>query len=492
MPYADNLNIAGANARRVQEVKDKAVARLKEVGLVVHEELDACSTAQSLGFMVDGRVGEVVPVPDRLHMVQQAFLWMSRRPRVNGKAVQRLLGAAHFLMLKRDLLSIFRGLYDFVQLASDRKCRLWVSAARQARWIAHLLPLCRADLRKTFSDTLTASDASLSGIAVCTSQDKHNAVLSMGRVRESWRYKVRNSGSRPRRAALESMDTFEDPRTVKPIRFSFEDPFELNENFQEVPHDCLDPELWSLKFAQRMQFSKHITLLEGRGVVAALRHKFRAVQHFGKRHVHLCDNLGMVLALDKGRSSSMGLLRVCRRISCLLIATGSILNCRWIPSELNIADAGSRRWESIRSGKTVAKQSDQRSQKKKCLSSPVRMGPPGKTLQKLPSVQEHRKSFPLGKNPRHALRQKLQGQDKDKRAQKRSGFLKECGLSTFSGTILPGAERSVSGGGVRLPDSTQDIHEICLEEKAVSQTHSEIGRCLRDISQRSVRVRERL
>lgn len=48
MPYADNLNIAGVDERRVQEAKDAAVRRLRQVGLLVHEELEACTTAQSL------------------------------------------------------------------------------------------------------------------------------------------------------------------------------------------------------------------------------------------------------------------------------------------------------------------------------------------------------------------------------------------------------------------------------------------------------------
>lgn len=41
LPYADNLNVCGIDADAVQAAKDKAVARLRSVGLIVHEEMEA-------------------------------------------------------------------------------------------------------------------------------------------------------------------------------------------------------------------------------------------------------------------------------------------------------------------------------------------------------------------------------------------------------------------------------------------------------------------
>lgn len=69
---------------------------------------------------------------------------------------------------------------------------------------------------------------------------------------------------------------------------------------------------------------------------------------FGKRHVHLGDNLGLVLAAEKGRSNAFGLLRVCRRLCALVLASDCSLSYRWIPSELNVADHASRQWEPLR------------------------------------------------------------------------------------------------------------------------------------------------
>lgn len=326
LPYADNLNVAGTDRRQVQLAKDGAVKRLREVGLLVHEELDACTVAQSLtlGYSIDGESGTVRPAPDRLHMVQMACKWLSRRPRVTGLSIQKLLGhAVHFMLLRRELLSIPRRLYDFVQYAGNRKCRLWATAAIEARWIGELLTLSVADLRRVPSTLLTSLDASLSGIAVCSKQEDLDIVTSLGSFKEGWRFKGRNPADRPRQQALGQLDPFSDVRAAKPVGVEREDPFELWVDFPEVDPSIMDKSKWQLKFSQRMLFPEAITVLEGRAVVATLRQKFRSVATFGQRHVHLCDNLGTVLSLP--------LLRVCRRVACLLLATSSSLKLRGSP-----------------------------------------------------------------------------------------------------------------------------------------------------------------
>ena len=69
----------------------------------------------------------------------------------------------------------------------------------------------------------------------------------------------------------------------------------------------------------------------------------------GRRHLALVDNLPLALSAGKGRARSHLLLRPLRRIAGLLLASRCRLSVRWIPSELNSADAPSRgfgRWVS--------------------------------------------------------------------------------------------------------------------------------------------------
>ena len=97
LPYADNLNVAGTDKSRVQKTKDIIVAHLRKLGFLVHEELDATDYAVSLGFLIDGKPGIVRPNPAKLGKVILCLEWLSSRPRVSGKIVERLIGhCVHF------------------------------------------------------------------------------------------------------------------------------------------------------------------------------------------------------------------------------------------------------------------------------------------------------------------------------------------------------------------------------------------------------------
>ena len=349
IPYADNLNVAGTDAERVQSIKDSVVNELRRLGFRVHEETDSCTLAQSLGFLIDGAAGVILPIPERLDKILKAFHWLAQRPVVDGRSVERLLGhAVHICLLRRELLSLFRSLYDFVYDSYSTRQTLWASAAREARWCSHVLKLCSVDMRRQWAESVTASDASLSGIAVCKRSMSVAEQTRLGDLKEHWRYKS-HIPCNPRQTAVSQKDPFSDISTVRPIAENVSpDPFELDVNFQEVDQKFLQPKDWTECFAVRMMVPEHITILEGRGVIAALRHQFRAVDNFGKKLLHFCDNMSMTLLLAKGRSGTYTMLRICRRVACLLLATDSFLSIRWIPSELNIADKPSRRWESLR------------------------------------------------------------------------------------------------------------------------------------------------
>ena len=494
LPYADNLNVVGTNKEAVQAAKDSAVARLRDKGFLVHEEMDACTVAQSLGFMVDGEVGRVTPVPDRLMRVELAFRWLARRPRVTGKAVERLLGhAVHFMMLRRELLSLMRNLYDFVSAHRDHRCRLWGQAAREAHWISVLLRVCSADLRKGWSSTVSASDASLSGIAVCNREYHLEHVTQIGQVRESWRFKGSNPTNRPRDVLNSLGDPFEDPETVFPLEVKRTDPFELDKNFSEIPADLMQADEWALSFAQRMSFPEHITLLEGRGIVAALRHKFRATRNFGKAHLHLNDNLGMVLATDKGRSSSMQILRVCRRIACLLIATSSTLCCRWIPSEANVADGGSRRWEHIRKGHTAASPKKSFGEKVESQRQTADKFNPDEHPWKAFKQGCHAKTgVSSGEEPKtcSAAKASSSHQARAGKEEKESGDRASL-LASLQGADLSGTASSLLGSGSGLPQPISAVSHFCKTEQALSEVKDQLGQQLCNLSERFVLRRRR-
>lgn len=344
VPYADNLNIIGTNVSEVQKLKNKIVNHLQTLGFRIHEEQDALNYAESLGFFLDGKLGRVYPRPNKLKKVQVVLDWLATSPRVSGRMIERAIGhCIHFSMLRRELLSVFRAVYDFKVVHYEERVKLWSTAATEFAMMSALLDICYADLRRPWSQEITASDASLSGTGVCGTCWSHDDVAQVGRQRELWRFRAEDAASKAR-DHVRGLDPFVDVNTVLEERVMKQkvDIFQLNLDFQEISRDLLREEDWKVLFSTRMTLPEHITLLEGRGIAQALRHKARSSNHFHKRHVHLNDNLGMVLSFDRGRAKNKALLFQCRRGAAHAIATDSEYHFRWIPSEFNIADKPSR------------------------------------------------------------------------------------------------------------------------------------------------------
>ena len=67
--------------------------------------------------------------------------------------------------------------------------------------IKNLLPLFRADCSAVWDDTLQASDASTTGLGVCSSGAGAGIAGKLGRASEKWRYRIEDS-IHARRSAL--------------------------------------------------------------------------------------------------------------------------------------------------------------------------------------------------------------------------------------------------------------------------------------------------
>ena len=345
IPYADNMNICGINKQAVQDAKDRVVKQLRQVKFRVHEEQDATPVVQALGFEIDGLRGEVRPLPYKREKLRTTLLWLATRPRISGAAVERVIGhCVHMFMVRREFLSVFRSVYDFKQAHYKSPYKLWRSAAQEFRWAAALLLVCKSDLQRPWCAQATASDACLSGTAVATLNSSAETVRDIGQCRELWRFKSKDPLNRARDTILK-LDPFRDVNTVMPVSTAFEDPFQLNLDFRHVPQEFACSDEWVTRFSSRMTIPEHITLLEGRATLQAIRHKLRTSRNFGLKHLHCGDNLGMVLAFDRGRAKAVPLLICCRKAAAYSVAGDCSFTHRWIPSEWNAADAASRKWE---------------------------------------------------------------------------------------------------------------------------------------------------
>ena len=85
---------------------------------------------------------------------------------------------------------------------------------------------------------------------------------------------------------------------------------------------------------------------EGRALLWAARHELLTTAQFKKTHALGTDNLSLALACVNGRSGRPNLRPTVHFLCALSLASGSKFYIRWLPSELNPADRGSRRPDS--------------------------------------------------------------------------------------------------------------------------------------------------
>ena len=112
--------------------------------------------------------------------------------------------------------------------------------------------------------------------------------------------------------------------------------------FSEVPSAVWGRPGWVTVHASRVMGTHNILALEGEALHRAFKHALRSIRTHGRKVLFLVDNLPLAMATAKGRAKSPLLTRVLLKIAALSLATGTRAVVRWIPSEFNAADDGSR------------------------------------------------------------------------------------------------------------------------------------------------------
>ena len=97
MPYCDNLSVGSESQSKANDGRERVSAHHRSLGFRVHEETEAALHAASLGFALDGLQGRFSITPARAYKVREPLLYLSRRPRVSGAQLERVLGHATFL-----------------------------------------------------------------------------------------------------------------------------------------------------------------------------------------------------------------------------------------------------------------------------------------------------------------------------------------------------------------------------------------------------------
>ena len=83
-------------------------------------------------------------------------------------------------------------------------------------------------------------------------------------------------------------------------------------------------------------------VVELRALLSGVKWLLRSAKRIGKRQMFLIDSRVVLGAARKGRSSSPQLAYLMRKLSALLMFSGTITHCLYIPTEFNPAGGPSR------------------------------------------------------------------------------------------------------------------------------------------------------
>ena len=195
----------------------------------------------------------------------------------------------------------------------------------------------------------------------------------------------------------------------------------------------------------------------------------------------------MVLMISKGRSSTFPMLKVCRRLCALLLCTDSYLSTRWIPSELNVADKGSRRWEHLRKQHVAGRASERQELRRiheRCYPTRTGQQDHGQAAFGPLSPEEERQGFD------DPLRQEACREGKDSSA---SGGQKN-GSTPLQGTDELGAIGSLRGCRPGLYTKNRGLETILEDAEVFFEGSQELDeactRFLNDIFEQGVEFHE--
>ena len=338
--YVDNLGILSESRQHVETAIGQVTEAFHATQLLLHPGEVKDSAVDSLGCRLEGRKHSTRLKPARFHRVRQATLAILDRGRCTGRVMEIIVGhLTYSFLIARPLLAIFDHCYRFIRRHYTEKAKLWAGVQDELRAAVGGLIFCQADWKRQWNTVVSSSDASLSGYGVCTSTWPLAWVQKVGRMPERERFR-RSAGHSARESALESHFIDGD---LQDWSGSLRDSgWRLDDKFPEVPSPLLASHRWSTKLMGTWHHAEGIFELES---LALLKSLVRIAKgRFGRdtRQLLLVDNMAVALAFSRARSRNTRVLRIIRKFNAWCLGRNIAASIRWIPSELNSADAPSR------------------------------------------------------------------------------------------------------------------------------------------------------
>ena len=355
LPYVDNANVIGVEREVVQARLERMTAALDLLGLKWHEKQDAAVEVEILGVIVDGVQGLVRPKPKRLWRLYSGLTFLLKWRKAAGWQVRAVLGhLVSFFQLLRPGLAIFRVLYDFVQQDLGEIRELPPAALHELKLARSLLFMAAGRWGLPACPVAFMTDASMKGYALLETDTTPEEVHDLCRFRERARFSRRekfvereHDGFRGSLAVGDAGEGWWDgllerakPRGPVPERCRVE--VDSGWRPPPLPDDFVDPKRWELVVAGAWRDASRIHDYEARCGLMGLARAASYVPYHDTELLSAGDNMGSVLAFEKGRAANRELLAQCRRAAALQMASGIVWRQRHVEGARNAADYMSR------------------------------------------------------------------------------------------------------------------------------------------------------
>ena len=257
-----------------------------------------CDSIDVIGVRFDLKKKMLVPKPSSFDKLLQRTVALVQASSMTGDFLASIVGSwVWFLLLRREMLSILVNVYKFIFCAQSKYYELWSSVKSELLTLLILAPLIRKDLCVLDAPIVVATDASMGGGAVSASyypsKDQRSRLLNLPKPGEG-------------------------------------------------RGDFLQGMKFASLFHWHWQEITHINKLEMMATFYGLRWFCSQQKHTHKALSLLTDSSTVYFSLKKGRTSARGLVSVIRRIMAAMLVSNVVLDVRWIPTEINPADYGSR------------------------------------------------------------------------------------------------------------------------------------------------------
>ena len=360
--YIGNGLFTPRSKHRAKQARQIAHTALTNDGLPMHEKQGDQSTVECVGLGLQG-LQDLVRTQRvkrwRLRVATRAFL---RRRVVTGRQLEVLAG--HWtsqMVLHRCTFACFSGVYAYVRTKYLVPSSLWPSARRELIMALGFQPLMSANMRLQPNLSVLRPGACESGVACHVGVCSPSFVSHALRHSDRWRFKIaggsrgiREHGLAQAASSITAAQQLEldVPDNIGCSHASIGDVIiaaadvgahlQLVEGFPDIGPNVIRPTEWELTIAQLFTHAATIHVKELTAVVLGVQGLARSASNRASEVLVLCDNMGMVLSVAKGRPADFRTLCSLRKLSALLLASGVRLRCRWIHSEVNPGDFACR------------------------------------------------------------------------------------------------------------------------------------------------------